>query len=121
MTRSIEKRVFDEPDDKLDMKENGGISIVKLRDGTTGMHAVFEPGWVWENDEKPLLGNPPSCPMRHVGYCIRGELVVRMVETGTETRITEGDFFDIPAGHDGYVEGDERVEMILFAAPEGDG
>ena len=82
------------------------------------MHAVFEPGWTWEKDEKPLLGSPASCPMRHTGYCISGKLVVRMLGTNTETTIKAGDFFEIPPGHDGYVDGNERVELILFAAPE---
>jgi hypothetical protein len=118
MSCSIEVRRFDTPDQLLDMKERGAISIVKMNDGTTGMHAVFEPGWTWEADEKPLLGSPASCPMRHTGYCISGELVVRMVDTGTESRITTGDFFEIPPGHDAYVNGDERVELILFAPPE---
>ncbi len=117
MTNSIETRRFDTPDQALDMKEFGGISIIKMRDGTAGMRAVFEPGWTWEKDEKPLLGNPNSCPMKHTGYCIAGRLVVRMVDSNKETRIAKGDFFEIPAGHDAYVEGNERVELILFAAP----
>jgi hypothetical protein len=29
-------------------------------DGTAGMHAIFEPGWTWAVDEKPLLGHPDS-------------------------------------------------------------
>lgn len=114
----IEVRRFDAPDEAIDMKEAGGISIVKLGDGTTGMRAVFEPGWTWEKDEKPLLGSPATCPMRHTGYCIAGILVVRMVETNKETRINPGDFFEIPPGHDGYVDGSEQVELILFAPPE---
>lgn len=118
MARSIEKRRFEAPDDRLDMKERGGISIVKMKDGTAGMHAIFEPGWTWEKDEKPLLGSPESCPMRHTGYCMGGHLVVRMVDTGTESHITSGDFFEIPPGHDAHVDGDERVELILFAPPE---
>ena len=115
---SIQVRRFDSPDDKLDMKDAGGIDIVRLADGTAGMHAVFEPGWTWEKDEKPLLGNPPTCPMHHTGYCISGNLVVRMVEAGSQTRITAGDLFDIPPGHDGYVDGPEKVELILFAPPD---
>lgn len=118
MHSAIETRRFDNPDDTLDMKEAGGISIIKMSDGTTGMHAIFEPGWTWEKDEKPLLGSPASCPMRHTGYCIAGKLVVRMVDTNAETRITTGDFFEIPPGHDGFVDGAERVELILFAPPE---
>ncbi len=118
MTSAIEIRRFETPDQLLDMQHRGCISIVKMADGTAGMHAVFEPGWTWEADEKPLLGSPPSCPMRHTGYCISGKLVVRMVESGIETHIGVGDFFEIPPGHDAYVDGDERVELVLFAPPE---
>ncbi len=118
MTSAIEVRRFDSPDDSLDMKQAGGIDIIQMKHGTTAMHAVFEPGWTWEKDEKPLLGSPPACPMHHTGYCISGTLVVRMVELGKETWIERGDFFEIPPGHDGYVDGDERVEMILFATAE---
>lgn len=118
MTNAIETRRFEDPDQLLDMKEHGGISIVKMADGSAGMRAVFEPGWTWEADEKPLLGSPDKCPMHHTGYCISGTLVVRMADTGAETRLSPGDFFDIPPGHDGYVDGPERVELILFAPPE---
>lgn len=115
---SIETRRFDTPDQVLDMKAHGGIAILQMADGTTGMHAIFEPGWTWEADEKPLLGSPDSCPMRHTGYCISGNLVVRMLDSGIETHLKAGDFFEIPPGHDAYVDGDERVELILFAPPE---
>lgn len=115
---AIETRRFETPDQRLDMKERGGISIVKMTDGSAGMHAIFEPGWTWETDEKPLLGSPDSCSMRHAGYCISGRLVVRMIDTGIETRISTGDFFEIPPGHDAYVEGAARVELILFAPLE---
>lgn len=118
MTRAIEIRRFETPDQLLDMKERGRISIIQMADGTFGMHAILEPGWTWERDEKPLLGSPESCPMRHTGYCIGGKLVVRMVDTSVETRIGAGDFFEIPPGHDAYVDGDKRAELILFAPPE---
>lgn len=118
ITPAIETRRFDRPDDLLDMKEHGRIAIVTMGTGATGMHAVFEPGWTWEKDEKPLLGNPDSCPMHHTGYCIAGTLVVGMLDTGAETKIAPGEFFEIPPGHHAYVEGDNRVELILFAPPE---
>jgi mannose-6-phosphate isomerase-like protein (cupin superfamily) len=118
MDAAIEVRRFDRPDEAIDMQDAGSISIIKMADGTTGMRAVFEPGWTWEKDEKPLLGSPDTCPMRHTGYCISGNLVVRMVASNKETRISTGDFFEIPPGHDAYVEGSERVELVLFAPPE---
>ncbi len=118
MEKAIEIRRFETPDEALDMEAKGGIDIVRMKDGMTGMFAVFEPGWTWEIDEKPLLGSPETCPMHHTGYCLSGRLVVRMVETGVETPITRGDFFEIPPGHNAYVDGPERVEMILFEPPE---
>ncbi len=45
MTNTIETRRFDSPDDVLDMKEHGSINIVRMRSGSTGMHAILEPGW----------------------------------------------------------------------------
>ncbi|MEX0921534.1 MAG: hypothetical protein WD489_03110 [Rhodovibrionaceae bacterium] len=118
MTTALETRRFEKPDDLLDMKESGAIAIVKMGTGATGMHAVFEPGWTWEKDEKPLLGNPHSCPMHHTGYCIAGTLFIHMLDTGEKKTIMPGDFFEIPPGHHAHVEGDERVELILFAPPE---
>ncbi len=115
---AIETRRFESPDQLLDMKDRGGISIVKMADGSSGMHAIFEPVWTWEADEKPLLGSPDACPLRHIGYCISGRLAVRMIDSGLETHLSTGDFFDIPPGHDAYVDGAERVELILFAPPE---
>ena len=117
MDTAIEVRRFDQPDDCLDMKQAGAISIIKMSDGTAGMRALLEPGWTWEKDEKPLLGSPATCPTRHTGYCIAGHLVVRMVDTDEETHLRAGDFFEIPPGHDAFVEGSQRVELILFAPP----
>jgi quercetin dioxygenase-like cupin family protein len=118
MASAIEIKRFESPDQLLDMKKHGEISIIKMADGTAGLRAIFEPGWTWEAHEKPVLGSPDSCPVLHTGYYIRGKLVVRMVDTGIETRISAGDFFEIPPGHDSYVEGDERAELILFAPSE---
>ncbi len=50
MTAAIEIRRFESPDQLLDMKEHGRISVVKMADGTAGMHAIFEPGWTREKD-----------------------------------------------------------------------
>jgi mannose-6-phosphate isomerase-like protein (cupin superfamily) len=118
MTSAIETRRFENPDQLLDMKEGGRIAILKTAGGNVGMHAIFEPGWTWAVHEKPLLGSPDSCPMHHTGYCIRGKLVVRMVDTDVSTQIGPGDFFEIPPGHDAYVDGEEQVELVLFSAAE---
>jgi quercetin dioxygenase-like cupin family protein len=115
---TIETRSFDRPDDRLDFARHGRIDIVKLGDGTAGMHAILEPGWSWIEHEKPLLGNPETCPMEHIGYCLGGNLVVRLLASGEERRLRTGDFFRIPPGHDARVEGNVRCELVLFAMPE---
>ena len=38
---AIETRRFETPDQRLDMKQHGGISIVKMADDSAGMHAIF--------------------------------------------------------------------------------
>lgn len=43
MDAAIEVRRFDTPEDAIDMKEAGGISIIKMGDGTTGMRAFAPP------------------------------------------------------------------------------
>lgn len=45
MSAEIQTYRFETPDDRLDMKDAGGISIIQTNTGTTGMHAIFEPGW----------------------------------------------------------------------------
>ena len=44
MAGSIEIRRFDTPDQLIDMRERGGISIIKMADGTAAMHAIFRTG-----------------------------------------------------------------------------
>ena len=111
-------RDFNRPDDRLDFKDHGWIDVVKMPDGTAAMHAVLKPGWSWARDEKPLLGDPDTCPMAHTGYCIEGELVVMMVASGERRVIRRGDFFEIPAGHEAYVPGGETCELILMSPPD---
>ena len=71
---AIETRRFETPDQSLDMKDQGGISIVKMAEGQRRNACYLRARLDWETDEKPLLGSPDSCPMRHVGYCISGKL-----------------------------------------------
>jgi hypothetical protein len=118
MAKAIETRRFDKPDEVLDMKARGRISIVKMADGTTRMHAIFEPGWVWEVDEKPLLGSPvvPDAPHRllHRGWARRSD--GRDPQCHDEHRPRR--LLRDPSRHDALVEGNERVELVLFAPPE---
>ena len=71
---------------------------------------VFEPGWRWSESIGPGAG-ADSCPVTHTGYAVSGRLQVAM-DDGSETVFGPGDAMYIPAGHDGWVIGDEPFVMI---------
>src|SRR5262249_6347934 len=85
---------------------------------------ALQPGWRWSKDVKPIAGTP-SCQHRHVGYVMSGHLHVLM-EDGTEADLVEGDAYEIPPGHDGWVVGDkpwltiESGNIRTFAVCPGD-
>lgn len=81
--------------------------------GLTLMRGRFEPGWRWSNDVKPIAGTD-SCQTRHLGYVLSGAMQVRQ-DDGTELTVRAGDLFDLPAGHDAWVVGDEPCEMVDFS------
>lgn len=81
--------------------------------GLTLMRGRFEPGWRWSNDIKPIVGSD-SCQTRHLGYVVSGTMQIRM-DDGTEHTLRPGDMFDLPAGHDAWVVGDEPCEMVDFS------
>ena len=78
--------------------------------GTTMLRGVFEPGWRWSQDVRPLAGTD-TCQVRHLGYVVSGSMLIR-ADDGTESTITTGDLFDIHPGHDAWVLGDEPCVMI---------
>ncbi|MGF7237750.1 MAG: nuclear transport factor 2 family protein, partial [Frankia sp.] len=83
----------------------GGLSL---------MRGVFEPGWRWSNDVRPIAGTE-SCQIRHLGYMQSGQMRVKL-DDGTELDIGPGDLFDLPAGHDAWVVGDTPCEMVDYSA-----
>ena len=88
------------------------LEIFALDDVVIG-RTLFEPGWHWATDVKPIAGTP-SCQYHHLGVCVSGRLGIRM-DDGTTFEVGPGTVFDIPAGHDGWVIGDEPWETYDFA------
>lgn len=74
----------------------------------------FEPGWRWSADVAPIAGTT-SCGVRHLGFVIEGRMAIRM-DDGAEIEIGPGDLFDIPAGHDAWVLGEEKAVLIDVSA-----
>lgn len=91
---------------------NGRLEIYELDDVIVG-RTVFDAGWHWATDVKPIAGTE-SCQYHHLGVCVSGTLGVRM-DDGTSLEIGPGTVFDIPPGHDGWVIGSEPWETYDWA------
>ena len=96
---------------KDDVREfpKGKVEIAKVGNATIG-RATFQPGWKWSESVKPIAGTD-SCQNHHVGYCVAGQMLVKM-DDGTEIETGAGDAYDFPPGHDGWVVGNEACVMV---------
>jgi len=90
-----------------------GHATVGSAGGLTLMRGVFEPGWRWSNDIAPIAGTT-SCQTRHLGYVLSGRMHIRF-DDGGEIDLGPGDLFDLPAGHDAWVLGDEPCEAVDYS------
>lgn len=117
----LQYKRFSDPDDTRTMPL-GHADLVQLDDTTVGM-ARWEPGWRWSSHLQPMVGTP-SCPVRHLGYSLSGSLRV-VTDDGQTMDIPPGSVYEIPAGHDAMVVGDEAWVTLewtsadVVAAPTG--
>ena len=88
---------------------NGNAEILKVGDAEIG-RLVFQPGWRWSTDLKPIA-QTPSCEAPHFQYHVSGRLGIRM-DDGTEFIAGPGDVTSLPKGHDAWVIGDEPVVVV---------
>jgi quercetin dioxygenase-like cupin family protein len=107
-----ERKSLSEPDQVLKM-ERGIIDVVNIADGAVG-RATFQPGWRWSEHEKPVVGGGEYCAVPHLVYIVEGKLHMLM-DDGAEFDLNAGDVASLPAGHDGWVVGNEPVVMFDFA------
>jgi class 3 adenylate cyclase len=104
-------RAFDAPDEVIEL-DRLRSEIVTLG-GLTISHEIAQPGWRWSTHVRPHVGTS-SCLIRHVGVMLRGTLRIRL-DDGSEFDIGPGEVMDIPAGHDGWVVGEEPVETYQWS------
>ena len=112
----IEAKNAGTPDETRKFVAHGRVHVVTVG-GVMALHGVFEPGWKWSEDVKPIA-KTDSCQATHVGYVISGRMAVRM-DDGTEAEAAQGDFVHIAPGHDAWIVGSEACEMIDFGANVG--
>ena len=111
---SAEKKSFNSPDETRRFN-NGIVEIVKLGEGTVG-RTIFQPGWRWSTDVKPIA-KTELCEAPHVLYCVSGRMHVVMGD-GTEFEVGPGDVGSIPPGHDAWVVGDQPCVGVDWSGME---
>jgi class 3 adenylate cyclase len=104
---------------------HGSVEVVTLDESPVG-RAVYEPGWRWTSDLATIAGTA-TCQLRHLGYSISGVMHVVM-DDGQELDVFPESIYEIPAGHDAWVVGDEPWVTVEWTsartfgvAPEGPG
>ena len=103
-----EHKSFQTPDEVRDFP-HGSASILNIGGGSVG-RLVFQPGWRWSTDVKPIA-QTASCEAPHFQYHVSGKLGIRM-DDGTEIVAGPGDITSLPRGHDAWVIGDEPVVVV---------
>jgi hypothetical protein len=106
--QQTEHRSFGAPDEIREFP-HGRAEIMKVGGGEVG-RLVFEPGWRWSNDVKPIAGTD-TCEAPHFQYHVSGRLAILM-DDGTEIEAHPGDVTSLPSGHDAWVVGDEAVVTV---------
>ena len=101
-------RSFGAPDETRQFP-NGRAEILRIGDSEVG-RLVFEPGWRWSTDVKPIAGTE-SCEAPHFQVHLSGRLAIRM-DDGTEFVAGPGEVTSLPSGHDAWVVGDEAVVVV---------
>ncbi len=108
VTTTIESKSVLRPEEVLRF-EKGELGTVTVG-GATVARAVFEPGWRWSQDVKPVAGTD-LCQAPHQQYHVSGRIHVVMAD-GTEVDAGPGDLTSLPQGHDAWVVGDEPVVVV---------
>jgi quercetin dioxygenase-like cupin family protein len=88
---------------------HGRVELLEIPGGTIG-RVIFEPGWRWSKDVKPVA-RTQSCQVAHSIYVLSGKTHVRM-DDGEERDLQPGDYAYLPPGHDGWTVGDEPCVVL---------
>ena len=105
----FEKQSIESPHERRPFKDHGHMDVVTLGDFTLGW-GVFEPGWRWSNDVKPIAGTE-SCQVRHTGLIVSGQMAIRF-DDGQEVTVGPGDVIVLEPGHDAWTVGDEACIVL---------
>jgi class 3 adenylate cyclase len=108
----LQRKDLANPDEVREFPGGSRVEIFQLEDVVVG-RAVWQPGWRWSKVVKQIAGTE-LCEYHHLGYSISGHFRVAMPD-GTEMEIPPNHVYEIPAGHDAWVVGDEPWIAIDWA------
>jgi hypothetical protein len=111
----IAVKKFSTPDETRPFVDHGHAEILNFEEGVVG-RGVFEPGWRWSKDVKPIAGTD-SCQSAHSCYVVSGRMHVVM-DDGTEAEMGPGDVVMVAPGHDAWTLGDEACVIVDFSGME---
>jgi class 3 adenylate cyclase len=102
-------------DDATDVRElpKGHARLVTLDETTVGI-ATWEPGWRWSTHLKPIVGTA-SCPVHHLGYAMSGRMRFE-TDDGQLLEVGPHSVYEVPAGHDAQVIGDEPFVTLEWTS-----
>jgi hypothetical protein len=104
-------RSFEAPDQ---IERTGGATYAVMEVGDVAVsRTVHPPGWRWSTDVRPLVGTE-RCQVRHLGMLLSGRLVIELADGSTQA-LGPGDVFDVPPGHDAWVEGDADAVSVEWS------
>jgi class 3 adenylate cyclase len=108
---TMQRKLLSEPDE-IRPFGHGRAEIWELGDAVIGKQ-VFEPGWRWSNDLKPVALTD-ACEYHHLGMVMSGRLLFSTPD-GLQMEVGPGMLFEVQPGHDAVVLGDEACIIYDFA------
>lgn len=106
--KKAEFKDFKTPDEVRSF-EKGKLELIRIGEGVIGL-LTLEPGWQWSKQVKPIA-QTKWCEAPHFQYQLSGRLHVAM-EDGEEFETLPGHVSWLPAGHDAWVVGNEKVVLV---------
>ena len=108
----LQRKDMANPDEVREFPGGSRVEIFRLEDVVVG-RTVWQPGWRWSEVVKTIAGTE-LCEYHHMGYSVSGVFRAAMPD-GTEMEIPPHHVYEIPAGHDAWVVGDEPWITIDWA------
>jgi class 3 adenylate cyclase len=108
----LQAKRFEDADETRSVPR-ASLRVVNLDEVAVGL-AVWEPGWRWSIDLRPIAGTD-SCENHHLGYAQSGMLEVQ-TEDGERLVIRGGTVYEIPPRHDAWVVGDEPFVTVEWTS-----